>query len=76
MKFSLIYRRFNSKYRSSEYSEEELSDLYAQEVALLVHEAEKKGRKICLFYAESFQSCGGQIIYPKNYLRKVYKYIF
>lgn len=61
------------KYRNSEYSEEQLAELYAQEVIKLVEEAEKKGRKVCLFYAESLQSCGGQIIYPKNYLRKVYK---
>lgn len=61
------------KYRSSEYSEEQLSDLYSQEVVDLVENAEKNGRKICLFLAESLQSCGGQIVYPKNYLRKVYK---
>lgn len=61
------------KYRSSEYTEEQLSDLYFQEVVRLVENAEKVGRKICLFYAESLQSCGGQIVYPKNYLRKCYQ---
>ena len=49
------------KYRSSEYSDEELSDLYANDVFKLVENAEKNGRKICLFLAESLQSCGGQI---------------
>lgn len=63
---------YRGKYRSSEYSEEQLSDLYAQEVINLVENAEKKGRRICLFLAESLQSCGGQIVYPKNYLKKVY----
>ena len=66
---------YRGKYRSTEHSEEELSELYFQEVVKLVENAEKKGRKIALFYAESFQSCGGQIIYPKDYLRKVYKYL-
>ncbi len=63
---------YRGKYRSSEYNEEELCDLYVKEVIDLVEAAEKKGRKIAIFLAESLQSCGGQIVYPKNYLRKVY----
>jgi ethanolamine-phosphate phospho-lyase len=64
---------YRGKYRSSEYSEEQLRDLYAQEVIDLVEEAERNGRKIAIFYAESLQSCGGQIVYPKGYLKKVYE---
>ena len=60
------------KYRSSDYSDDELSDLYAQEVIDSVNAAERNGRRVCLFYAESLQSCGGQIVYPKNFMRKVY----
>ncbi len=63
---------YRGKYRSSEYNEEQLCDLYVQEVIDLVEAAERNGRKIGIFLAESFQSCGGQIIYPKNYLKKVY----
>lgn len=63
---------YRGKYRSSDYSEEKLAELYAQEVIDAVEKAEKNGRKICLFLAESLQSCGGQIVYPKNYLKKVY----
>ena len=63
---------YRGKYRSSEYDEETLATLYANEIVQLVENAEKNGRKICLFLAESLQSCGGQIVYPKNYLRKVY----
>lgn len=66
---------YRGKYRSSDYSEEQLRDLYAQEVIDLVENAEKKGRKIGIFLAESLQSCGGQIVYPKGYLSKVYKYL-
>ncbi len=47
--------------------------MYAQEVIDLVEKAEKNGRKICMFLAESLQSCGGQIVYPKGYLKKVYE---
>lgn len=66
---------YRGKYRSSEYSDEELSQLYANEVVQLVEKAEKNGRKICLFIAESLQSCGGQITYPKTFLSKVYAYL-
>ena len=66
---------YRGKYRSSEYSEEQLCDLYTQEVINLVEEAEKRGRKIAIFLAESLQSCGGQIVYPNGYLRKVYSYL-
>lgn len=63
---------YRGKYRSSDYDEEKLADLYAQEVIDAVENAEKRGRKICLFLAESLQSCGGQIVYPRNYFKKVY----
>ncbi|RNA24082.1 alanine--glyoxylate aminotransferase 2-like [Brachionus plicatilis] len=66
---------YRGKYRSPDYSEEELSDLYFQEMVKVVEEAEQNGRKISLFYAESLQSCGGQIIYPKDYLKKCYHYL-
>lgn len=66
---------YRGKYRSSDYNEDQLCDLYVNEVIQLVENAEKKKRKIAIFLAESFQSCGGQIIYPKNYLRNVYKYL-
>ncbi len=68
--------RYRGKYRSSEHSEEELCDLYAQEIVDIVERAERNGRKIALFLAESLQSCGGQIVYPAGYLKKVYKYTF
>lgn len=57
---------------SSGLNEDQLCDAYVQEIINLVENAERKGRRIAIFLAESFQSCGGQIIYPKNYLKKVY----
>lgn len=52
---------YRGKYRSTDYNEEQLGELYANEVVKLVENAEKKGRRIALFLAESLQSCGGQI---------------
>lgn len=37
----------------------------------LILNAEKKGRKVGAFIAEALQSCGGQIIYPKHYLKTI-----
>lgn len=70
--------KYRGKYRDVDYNndEEKIGDLYFQEIVNIVERAERAGRKIALFYAESFQSCGGQIIYPKNFLRKTYEYSF
>ncbi|GCB60021.1 hypothetical protein scyTo_0012659 [Scyliorhinus torazame] len=48
---------------------------YADEVNLLIQEAQKKGRKMAAFIAESMQSCGGQIIPPPGYFQKVAQYV-
>jgi ethanolamine-phosphate phospho-lyase len=66
---------YRGKYRNSEYNENELVDLYVQEVVDTVEKAEQNGRKICLFMVESLQSCGGQIMVPNGYLKKVHEYL-
>lgn len=33
------------------------------------------GKRVAAFIAESLQSCGGQIIYPPGYLRRVYQHV-
>jgi ethanolamine-phosphate phospho-lyase len=43
------------------------------EVRRTVEEAESRGRRFALFLIESLQSCGGQIIYPKGYLKQTFK---
>ncbi|XP_074849563.1 ethanolamine-phosphate phospho-lyase [Carettochelys insculpta] len=48
---------------------------YADDVKKIIEEAEKKGRKIAAFIAESMQSCGGQIIPPAGYFQKVAEYV-
>lgn len=67
-----IYR---GKYRDSDHSEEELVDLYVNEVVQVVEKAEQNGRKICMFMIESLQSCGGQVSLPYGYLKKVHQYL-
>ena len=43
------------------------------EVRQTVEQAEARGRRIAIFLIEIFQSCGGQIIYPKGYLKKTFQ---
>lgn len=56
-----------------DYPGEDLGEKYAEDVKVMCQEAEAKGRTICAYIAESLQSCGGQIIFPPNYLRSVYR---
>ncbi|KAJ8247427.1 hypothetical protein GJAV_G00246270 [Gymnothorax javanicus] len=48
---------------------------YADEVRDILQKAQKKGRKIAAFIAESLQSCGGQVIPPPGYFQKVAKHV-
>lgn len=41
----------------------------------VVEQAEARGRRIAIFFVETLQSCGGQIIYPKGYLKKIFEYL-
>ncbi|CAF0974304.1 unnamed protein product [Rotaria sordida] len=69
-----IYR---GKYRDIDYNndEEKLCQLYVNEVHQIVEEVESRGRRIAIFLIESLQSCGGQIIYPKGYLKQIFSYL-
>ncbi|XP_072481058.1 ethanolamine-phosphate phospho-lyase [Notamacropus eugenii] len=51
------------------------ADAYAEEVKKIIEEAQKNGRKIAAFIAETMQSCGGQIIPPAGYFQKVAEYV-
>lgn len=53
----------------------ELGEKYALEVKKLIDQAHRDGRKIAAFISESMQGCGGQVVYPPNYLKQVYKYV-
>uniref|UniRef100_A0A8C3SEU9 Ethanolamine-phosphate phospho-lyase n=1 Tax=Chelydra serpentina TaxID=8475 RepID=A0A8C3SEU9_CHESE len=60
-----------------EYREDhpDAASAYADDVKKIIEEAEKNGRKIAAFIAESMQSCGGQIIPPAGYFQKVAEYV-
>jgi len=63
---------YRGKHRQSDYPNEDMGKLYAREVDDLITKMGEKGRKPAVFIAESMQSCGGQIIFPDNYLSEVY----
>ncbi len=65
---------YGGKYRNDKYSADELVQLYTDEVQQCIDKSAANGKGISCFIAESLQSCGGQIILPPEYLRKVYKY--
>lgn len=52
-----------------------MGELYANEVKSLIDIAHQNKRKIAAFFAESMISCGGQVVLPKGYLKKVYEYV-
>merc|ERR1712126_319837 len=65
-----VYRGIH---RQTDHPGEDMGKLYAQEVDSIIANLAEKGRKPSVFIAESLQSCGGQIVYPDNYLKEVYK---
>jgi len=62
---------YRGKYRDDEYTMEELTDLYVQEVQHVVDDLRGQGRAPAALILESMQSCGGQIIYPLGYLKGI-----
>lgn len=64
---------YRGKYTDKDYTLEELATKYAHEVKLACDEATNHGGGVCIFYAESMQSCGGQIVYPPGYMQQVFK---
>jgi len=64
---------YRGKYSKDEYSSEEVSKLYAQEVQKIVNDAHGKDRSIAAFIHESMISCGGQVVLPPGYLQQVYR---
>jgi 4-aminobutyrate aminotransferase-like enzyme/Ser/Thr protein kinase RdoA (MazF antagonist) len=54
------------------YGEAELGPRYAEDVARQFAAADKAGRGVAAFIAESILSCGGQIMLPDGYLQAAY----
>lgn len=63
---------YRGKYTSEKYTDEELGRLYADEVQKII---QQNDGNVAAFIVESLQSCAGQVMLPKNYLRQVYKHV-
>ncbi|XP_043246856.1 ethanolamine-phosphate phospho-lyase-like isoform X2 [Amphibalanus amphitrite] len=70
-----IYRGKYTDQTHPGLSPEALGELYAQEVGEIIATLAEQGRRPAAFIAESLQSCGGQIIPPPGYLRRVYQLV-
>lgn len=67
---------FRGKYNIHQgYTEEQLCDLYVQEVQKRVDFIESQGRKVGAFLHESILGCAGQIPFPEGFLKKAYHII-
>lgn len=64
---------YRGKYRGDNTTE--MGEVYAREVQNLIQQAETGGRKIAAFIVESAPSCGGQILFPPNYLKNAYTWV-
>jgi len=65
---------YRGKFRGDN-SDPTIGEAYASDAIDIMNEAVKKGRKIGMFIAESMMSCGGQIIFPPGYLKKIYSHV-
>ncbi|KAH9518582.1 hypothetical protein Btru_005706 [Bulinus truncatus] len=64
---------YRGRYNTASNPDDDLGDLYAENVENILDNISKKEKRVCCFIAESMQSCGGQVIYPPGYLNKVFQ---
>ena len=64
---------YRGKYRDCDYPDQDLGKKYANDIKDILNVIEGKGRQVSCFIAESMQSCGGQIVYPPGYLKRLYR---
>lgn len=50
----------------------QVAEQYVHEVEKLISGIQKNDRQLCAFIAEPIVGCGGQVMLPQNYLKKVY----
>ena len=64
---------YRGKHRDTDHPGRDMGEVYAAEVDTILDTIEAEGEGgPAAFFAESFQSCGGQIIFPDSYLSRVY----
>lgn len=66
---------YRGKYNTKNHPGADLGDLYASEVDSALEKMQQEGKGVAAFIAETFQSCGGQIIPPKNYFSNIYRWV-
>lgn len=67
---------YRGTYTDKNHTEEELSELYASEISKIIENLKSENKEgIAGYIAESLQSCGGQVLPPKDYFKKVFKYV-
>ncbi|XP_018319278.1 5-phosphohydroxy-L-lysine phospho-lyase [Agrilus planipennis] len=66
---------YRGKFRGDKRNSQECGTLYANEIKQICDGLKKKGKGVCAYIAESFQSCGGQVIPPSGYFREVYQHV-
>ncbi|KAK9874652.1 hypothetical protein WA026_005475 [Henosepilachna vigintioctopunctata] len=67
---------YRGKYNTLNHKLEDICDLYTEEVREICENiVNKKGTGVCAYISESMLCCGGQIIPPPNYFKKVYAHV-
>lgn len=64
---------YRGRYNDLQYPKEDLARLYAREIDDIIKNVKSNGKGIAAYIAESFQSCGGQIIPPPGYFDQVFR---
>jgi ethanolamine-phosphate phospho-lyase len=63
---------YRGKYRDADHPDDDLAELYANDVRKIIETIQQNGRGLAGYIAESLQSCGGQIFPPAGYFQRVY----
>lgn len=64
---------YRGKYTIDKFNEDELAELYSEEIEKILENIKESNKGISCFIHESIQSCAGQIFMPRGYLKKVYE---
>lgn len=64
---------YRGKFNRFNCTGNEVKDRYVDEIASIVNNISDNGRGVAAYIAESFQSCGGQILPPDGYFEDVYR---
>lgn len=63
---------YGGKYIDKDHPNEDMATVYAKDVEVILEGLRAQGKGVAAFIAESLQSCGGQILPPDGYFRKVF----